>query len=78
MDVDTPSLDYASCNDQMQLIDGIIGSPDESEINKMTNEKVRKYLRNLPQRKKNLIRIFPAADKNTLDLFTQLLKFDSD
>ena len=72
-------MDYASRVDQMQVIFDIIGSPDESEIAKITDEKARKYLRNLPQRKKkNLKRMFPGADKHALDLMVQLLKFDVD
>eukprot|EP00486_Rosalina_sp_Unknown_P016544 CAMPEP_0201595050 /NCGR_PEP_ID=MMETSP0190_2-20130828/192180_1 /ASSEMBLY_ACC=CAM_ASM_000263 /TAXON_ID=37353 /ORGANISM="Rosalina sp." /LENGTH=331 /DNA_ID=CAMNT_0048054905 /DNA_START=1098 /DNA_END=2093 /DNA_ORIENTATION=- len=72
-------MDYASRVDQMQVIFDVIGSPDESEIAKITDEKARKYLRNLPQRKKkNLKRMFPGADKHALDLMTQLLKFDVD
>ena len=37
----------------------------------------RNYLRNLSQRKKkDLKRIFPGADKHSLGLITQILKFD--
>merc|ERR1712156_240725 len=70
-------MDYASRVDQMQVIFDVIGSPTESEIAKITDEKARKYLRNLPQRKKrNLKRMFPGADKNALDLMLKLLMFD--
>jgi len=72
-------MDYASRVDQMQVIFDVIGSPDESEIAKITDEKARKYLRNLPQRKKkNLKRVFPGADKHALDLLIKLLMFDVD
>merc|ERR1712176_1284513 len=72
-------MDYASRVDQMQMIFDVIGSPTESEIAKITDEKARKYLRNLPQRKKrNLKRMFPGADKNALDLMLKLLMFDVD
>lgn len=72
-------MDYASRVDQMQVIFDVIGSPTEEEIGKITDEKARKYLRNLPQRKKkNLKRMFPGADKHALDLMVQLLKFDVD
>jgi len=72
-------MDYASRVDQMQVIFDVIGSPTEEEIAKITDEKARKYLRNLPQRKKkNLKRMFPGADKHALDLMIQLLKFDVD
>eukprot|EP01084_Bolivina_argentea_P185180 319353_1 len=71
-------MDYASRVDQMQVIFDVIGSPTESEIQNFSNEKARKYLRNLPQRKKkNLRRMFPGEDKRyALDLLTQFLKFD--
>jgi len=74
-------MDYASRVDQMQVIFDVIGSPTEEEIKKITDEKARKYLRNLPQRKKkNLKRMFPgcANDKHALDLLLLLLKFDVD
>ena len=72
-------FDYASRVDQIQVMFDIIGSPDESEIEKITDEKARKYLRNLPlKRKKNLKRLFPGSDKHALDLFSQLLRFDVD
>jgi hypothetical protein len=72
-------MDYASRVDQMQMIFDVIGSPTEQEIGKITDEKARKYLRNLPQRKKkNLKRMFPGADKHALDLMLQLLMFDVD
>lgn len=72
-------MDYASRVDQMQVIFDVIGSPDEEEIAKITDEKARKYLRNLPQRKKkNLKRMFPGADKHALSLMTELLRFDVD
>ena len=72
-------MDYASRVDQMQVIFDVIGSPTEDEIAKITDEKARKYLRNLPKRKKkNLKYMFPGADKNALDLMLQLLRFDVD
>lgn len=72
-------MDYASRVDQMQVIFDVIGSPTEEEIAKITDEKARKYLRNLPQRKrKNLRRLFPGADQHAQDLLLQLLKFDVD
>ena len=71
--------DYASYIDQIQLMVELLGNLCESEIVKFKNEKTIKYLNNLPQKKKkNLKRIFPGSDKHTLDLFTQLLKFDVD
>eukprot|EP01084_Bolivina_argentea_P185181 319360_1 len=71
-------IHYSARVDQMQVIFDIFGSPDETEIAKITDEKARKYLRNLPQRKKkNLRRMFPGEDKRyALDLLTQFLKFD--
>merc|ERR1719361_2423612 len=72
-------MDYASRVDQMQVIFDVIGSPTEEEIAKVTDEKARKYLRNLPKRKKkNLKYMFPGADKQALDLMLCLLKFDVD
>ena len=72
-------MEYVSRVSQMQAIVNVIGIPDESEIAKFKDEKARKYLRNLQQRKKRkLKRRFPGADKHALDLFTQLLKFDVD
>eukprot|EP01083_Nonionella_stella_P101463 287625_1 len=42
-------MNYANRNDQMQIILGIIGSPTDTEIKKISDEKARKYLYNLPQ-----------------------------
>ena len=72
-------MDYASRVDQMQFIFDIIGSPTEEEIAKITDEKARKYLRNLPQRKrKSMSRMFPGADAHAQDLLLRLLMFDVD
>jgi len=72
-------MDYASRVDQMQVIFDVIGSPTEGEIAKITDEKARKYLRNLPQRKKkNLERMFPGIDRHADDLMIKLLMFDVD
>ena len=72
-------MDYASRVDQMQVIFDIVGSPDESEIVKLKDEKAIKYLRNLPQRKKrDLRRMFLGSGKHALDLFAKLVKFDVD
>jgi len=72
-------MDYASRVDQMQVIFDVIGSPTEGEIAKITDEKARKYLRNLPQRKKkNLKRMFPGIDRHADDLMIKLLMFDVD
>ena len=73
------SMNYASGVDQLERMLDLIGFPDESEIVKIANEKARKYVRILPQRKpKNLKRMFPGCDKHALDLLLQLLKFDTD
>ena len=48
-------MDYV---DQMQVMFDIIGTPDESKIEKISDEKARKYLRNLPRKRvKNLKRM---------------------
>ena len=61
----------------MQVIFDVIGSPTKAEIAKVTHEKARNYLRNLPQRKpKNLKRMFPGSRPKEMDLFQKLLKFD--
>jgi len=72
-------MDYASRVDQMQVIFDVIGSPTEEEIAKITDEKARKYLKNLPHRKqRNLRRMFPGADKQAQSLLFGLLMFDVD
>jgi mitogen-activated protein kinase 1/3 len=72
-------MDYAKREDQMQVIFDVIGSPTEEEVMKITDEKARKYLRNLPvKRRANLKKIFPGADDNAIDLLLQLLRFDVD
>ena len=70
---------YGYSVDQMQIIIDLIGSPDESEMDKFKDERVKKYLMTLqPKKRKNLKRVFPGSDKNTLCLLSQFLKFDVD
>jgi len=69
--------DYQSRVDQMQVILSIIGSPSEEEIQKITDERARRYLHNLPICKPaNLKRRFPGSSDDALDLLTSLLTFD--
>ena len=42
------AIEYASHEDQMRAILNVIGTPDESEIAKFNDEKIRKYLNSLP------------------------------
>mmetsp|Transcript_95120 Transcript_95120/g.116462 ORF Transcript_95120/g.116462 Transcript_95120/m.116462 type:complete len:499 (+) Transcript_95120:106-1602(+) len=73
------SMDYASRVDQMQVIFDLIGTPPESEIQKIDDDKARKYLHNLPfKRPANLKKVFPGVSEKGLDLMKQLLQFDVD
>jgi len=63
--------------DQMQVILNFIGSPTEDEIQKITDERARRYLHNFPLCKPtNLKRRFPAASDDALNLLTSFLQFD--
>jgi len=71
------AFDYASRQDQMQVIFEVIGSPTKEEIDAITDQKARKYLRGLPQQKQaNLKKRFPDASEEGIDMLLQLLQFD--
>jgi len=73
-------FDYASRLDQMQVIFQVIGTPSNDEIEKITDEKARKYLYGLPINKAiNLRKRYPGCnDGHSLDFLTKLLQFDVD
>jgi len=71
------AFDYASRQDQMQVIFGVIGSPTKQEIEAITDPKARKYLRGLPpQKQENLKKRFPGISQEGIDLLLRLLQFD--
>jgi len=71
------AFDYASREDQMQVIFGVIGSPTKQEVEAIDDIKARKYLTGLPSRKQeNLKKRFPGVPQEGIDLLLRLLQFD--
>lgn len=62
---------------QLLVIFDIIGSPTTEEVERITDDKARKYLYNLPPKKaRNLKQIFPGTSNSGLELLKRLLTFD--
>lgn len=62
---------------QLQLILSVVGTPSQEYISNIGSEKVRTYLRSLPERKAvDLGVLFPQANKEALDLLGQMLQLD--
>ena len=62
---------------QLQLILSVVGTPTEEYVRSVGSEKVRTYLKTLPQRKPvNLEVIFPNASSQAIELLTKLLQLD--
>jgi len=66
-----------SSYDQMNVIFDIIGTPSHEEIEKINDNKARKYLRSFKSKLPRDLKIrYPGAHKDALDLLSKLLKFD--
>ncbi|MED6156487.1 Mitogen-activated protein kinase mmk2 [Stylosanthes scabra] len=69
-----PGKDYVH---QLRLITELIGSPDESSLGFLRSENARKYVRQLPQcRKQKFSARFPIMSAEALDLLEKMLIFD--
>jgi mitogen-activated protein kinase 7 len=63
--------------DQLNLILGILGTPDDETLESMSSEKARMYVRTLRYSEPvPLATMLPDADPQALDLLGQLLAFD--
>jgi len=68
-----PGKDYL---DQIHKIIDILGTPSPEDIEQVTQEKARRYLRSLPIKPKiPFRRLFPAANPMAIDLLEKMLVF---
>ncbi|XP_057450000.1 mitogen-activated protein kinase homolog MMK2-like isoform X1 [Lotus japonicus] len=69
-----PGKDYVH---QLRLIIELIGSPDDASIGFLRSENSRRYVRQLPQcRKQNFSARFPKMSPEAVDLLEKMLVFD--
>lgn len=70
---------YADRLDQLNVIFDVIGTPSPEEIDKLTDDKARKYLYSLPKKPPmNMKRLFPGAPNTAISLLRGLIHFDVD
>ncbi|WVW86176.1 hypothetical protein I302_108217 [Kwoniella bestiolae CBS 10118] len=63
--------------DQLNLILGVLGTPDDETLDRVSSEKALAYIKTLPHSPKvEFSDLFPEADPDALDLLSQLLAFD--
>mmetsp|Transcript_63192 Transcript_63192/g.175240 ORF Transcript_63192/g.175240 Transcript_63192/m.175240 type:complete len:402 (-) Transcript_63192:156-1361(-) len=62
---------------QLDLIIGLLGSPDSQELMKIPNEKCRKFIKSLPKTPgKAFSEVFASMSPEALDLLSQMLRWD--
>jgi mitogen-activated protein kinase 1/3 len=72
-------FDYESRNDQLNIIFDMIGTPSNDEINKIKDNKAKKYLLSLEEKNgQDLKLLFPDENDKSLNLLSKLLQFDVD
>ncbi|KAJ6591684.1 kinase-like protein [Mycena vulgaris] len=65
--------------DQLKKILDVLGSPEETVLQKIASEKARTYVRSLPiSKKRPFAKILPTADLQAIELLSHMLTFDPD
>ncbi|KAJ7115849.1 kinase-like domain-containing protein [Mycena epipterygia] len=65
--------------DQLKKILDVLGSPEETVLQKIASEKARTYVRSLPiSKKRPFAKILPSADLQAIELLSHMLTFDPD
>ncbi|KAJ7245106.1 kinase-like domain-containing protein [Mycena haematopus] len=65
--------------DQLKKILDVLGSPEETVLQKIASEKARTYVRSLPiSKKKAFTKVLPTADLQAIELLSHMLTFDPD
>ncbi|KAJ7180550.1 Pkinase-domain-containing protein [Mycena filopes] len=65
--------------DQLKKILDVLGSPEETVLQKIASEKARAYVRSLPiSKKRPFTKILPTADIQAIELLSHMLTFDPD
>jgi len=73
-----PFLPGTETKNQLELIIDVFGSPSEEEIEQVSKEKFKKFLRGLPKKEaKSLQSLFPEASELALDLLEKLMVFEA-
>ena len=69
-----PGNDYVH---QLNLIARVIGSPSEKELEFITSDKARRYIRSLPRSPRvDFQKVYPNAEPDAVDLIDKMLVFD--
>jgi len=69
-----PGKDYVH---QLNLITKVIGSPAEEDLEFITSEKARRYIRSLPfYTRVNFSKLYPTSSELAIDLIDKMLVFD--
>ena len=69
-----PGKDYVH---QLNLIARVIGSPSEKELEFITSDKARRYIRSLPRSPRvDFQKVYPNAEPDAVDLIDKMLVFD--
>ena len=69
-----PGKDYVH---QLNLIARVIGSPSEEEMEFITSDKARRYIRSLPRSPRvDFQKVYPEAEPDAVDLIDKMLVFD--
>ncbi|KAJ7077856.1 kinase-like protein [Mycena belliarum] len=65
--------------DQLKKILDVLGSPEETVLQKIASDKARAYVRSLPiSKKRPFVKILPTADLQAIELLSHMLTFDPD
>ena len=65
--------------DQLNLITDILGAPDAATVEKVRNEKAKRFLRNMPNKEPiDLFDKFPNASHDACSILKDMLTFDAD
>eukprot|EP00003_Mantamonas_plastica_P033559 TRINITY_DN968_c0_g1_i2.p2 TRINITY_DN968_c0_g1~~TRINITY_DN968_c0_g1_i2.p2 ORF type:complete len:204 (+),score=79.42 TRINITY_DN968_c0_g1_i2:707-1318(+) len=69
-----PGKDYLQ---QIDMITDTLGSPSEEDIEQITNEKARRYMRSLPNKEGvSFEELYPNGSDNAIDLLYKMLTFN--
>lgn len=75
----TPMFPGRNTQDQLDLIIGLLGTPNSEELLKIPNGKCRKFIRSLPPTKRaDLGASFPTMSPSALEMLEQILRWDPD
>jgi len=73
-----PFLPGTETKNQLELIIDVFGNPSEEEVEQVSKEKFKKFLRGLPKKEpKSLQTLFPEASELALDLLEKLMVFEA-